>query len=201
MTVEKLKLAIPVVVEGKYDKIRLSSVMEGVIVTTEGFGVFNSRERLALIRRLAEPHGILLLTDSDGAGRVIRSYLTSALPKEKVKQVYVPRIPGKERRKERPSKEGVLGVEGVDSATLRELLAPFAADAPTADVGGMTKADFYAWGLTGREGAAGRRAALCHALRLPEMNAPPLLAAVNLLYTKEEIRRLAAGSDEEGSPE
>ena len=197
----KLKLAIPVVVEGRYDKNRLSSVMEGVIVTTDGFAVFNSKERLALIRRLAEPHGILLLTDSDGGGRVIRSYLTSALPPDKVKQVYIPRVPGKERRKAQPSREGLLGVEGIDTATLQKLLAPFAADAAPAEVGGMTKTDFFEWGLTGCVGASERRAALCARLGLPPMDANPLLAAVNLLYPKDEIRRLAAVRAGDGDPD
>ncbi len=189
---EKLKLALPVVVEGRYDKNRLSSVIDAVIVTTDGFAVFNSAERLALIRRLAEPNGILVLTDSDGGGRVIRSYLTSALPPDKVKNVYIPRVPGKERRKARPSKEGFLGVEGLDTGTLRAVLAPFAGDAATADVGGITKADLYEWGLTGCEGASERRAALCARLDLPPMDATPLLAAVNLLYSKDELRRLVA---------
>ena len=99
MEKEKLHVPYPVIVEGKYDKIRLSGVIDGVILTTAGFGVFNHKEKLALIRKLSEPGGVIVLTDSDGAGKVIRSHITSALPKEKVHHLYIPQIKGKEKRR------------------------------------------------------------------------------------------------------
>ena len=193
MEKEKLHIPYPVIVEGKYDKIRLSGVIDGVILTTAGFGVFNHKETLSLIRRLAEPGGVIVLTDSDGAGKVIRSHITSALPKEKVHHLYIPQIPGKERRKSAPSKEGTLGVEGMDDSLLRELFAPFAADAPVAIArGGITKADLFALSLTGAGGAAERRDRLCARLGLPVGMTPnALLDAVNILYDKDSFTELA----------
>ena len=194
MANEKLHIPYPVIVEGKYDKIRLSGVIDGVILTTAGFGVFNHKEKLALIRKLAEPGGVIVLTDSDGAGKVIRSHITSALPKEKVHHLYIPQIPGKERRKSAPSKEGTLGVEGMDDGLLRDLFAPFAADSPVAIArGGITKADLFALSLTGADGAAARRDRLCTRLGLPVGMTPnALLDAVNILYDKDSFTKLAS---------
>ena len=194
MANEKLHIPYPVIVEGKYDKIRLSGVIDGVILTTAGFGVFNHKEKLALIRKLAEPGGVIVLTDSDGAGKVIRSHITSALPKEKVHHLYIPQIPGKERRKSAPSKEGTLGVEGMDDGLLRDLFAPFAADSPvTIARGGITKADLFALSLTGSDGAAARRDRLCTRLGLPVGMTPnALLDAVNILYDKDSFTELAS---------
>ena len=194
MEKEKLHVPYPVIVEGKYDKIRLSGVIDGVILTTAGFGVFNHKEKLALIRKLSEPGGVIVLTDSDGAGKVIRSHITSALPKEKVHHLYIPQIKGKEKRKSAPSKEGTLGVEGMDDSLLRDLFLPFAADAPVAIArGGITKADLFALSLTGADGAADRRDRLCARLGLPlGMTPNALLDAVNILYSKDSFMELAA---------
>ncbi|MBO5217934.1 MAG: DUF4093 domain-containing protein, partial [Clostridia bacterium] len=126
---EKLKIDIPIAVEGKYDKIKIASIADAQIVVTDGFGVFASDEKAALIRRLAEPRGIIVLTDSDGAGLVIRNYFNSILKKEKIFHLYIPQVAGKERRKKMPSKAGTLGVEGIDADYLRGLLEPFAAGA------------------------------------------------------------------------
>ena len=142
----KLKIALPVIVEGKYDKIKLNSLLDANIITTGGFGIFNSREKKSLIRRLCAG-GVILLCDSDGAGKVIRGYLKSFLPPERVYDLYIPKIAGKERRKRIGSKEGTLGVEGMDAELLRALFAPYATDSLPARTP-ITKADFYAYGLS-----------------------------------------------------
>lgn len=193
MANEKLHIPYPVIVEGKYDKIRLSGVIDGVILTTAGFGVFNHKEKLALIKKLSEPGGVIVLTDSDGAGKVIRSHITSALPKEKVHHLYIPQIKGKERRKSAPSKEGTLGVEGMSDGLLRDLFAPFAADSPVPiRRGGITKADLFALSLTGAVGSADRRDRLCLHAGLPAGMTPnAFLDAVNILYDKAEFLKMA----------
>ena len=189
MAKEKLHVPYPVIVEGKYDKIRLSGVIDGVILTTAGFGVFNHKEKLALIRKLSEPGGVIVLTDSDGAGKVIRSHITSALPKEQVHHLYIPQIKGKERRKSAPSKEGTLGVEGMSDDLLRQLFAPFSADTPVKiPRGGITKADLFALSLTGTNGAADRRDRLCIHRGLPAGMTPgAFLDAINILYDKDSF--------------
>lgn len=193
MAKEKLHIPYPIIVEGKYDKIRLSGVVDGVILTTAGFGVFNHKEKLSLIKKLAEPGGVIVLTDSDGAGRVIRSHITSALPKEKVYHLYIPQIPGKEKRKHAPSKEGTLGVEGMEDSLLRDLLTPFAADVPgNVRRGGITKADLFALSLTGAVGSADRRDRLCLHAGLPAGMTPnAFLDAMNILFDKAEFLKMA----------
>jgi ribonuclease M5 len=199
---ERIRILPPVVVEGKYDKIRLSSLLDAQILTTDGFGIFSRRERLALLRALAAPHGLIVLTDSDGAGKQIRAFLSSAIPSDKLFHIYIPRIPGRERRKSAPSKEGMLGVEGMDDALLRGLFAPFAADAPSRARGGVTKADLYALGLTGVPRAAERRDALAGRLGLPESMTPnAFLGAVNILYARGEFLSLAAATEASNTDE
>ena len=189
--IDKIKLNIPIAVEVKYDKIKLSSIADAQIITTEGFGVFASKEKAALIRRIAEPRGIIVLTDSDGAGLVIRNYFNSILPKEKLFHIYIPKIEGKEKRKKSPSKEGTLGVEGIDAGLLRTLLAPFAAEEPTVRGREVTKSDFFADGLSGGDGSAERRRKLCERLALPDnMSANALLAAVNLLCDYDKYKEM-----------
>jgi len=192
--VDKIPISLPVVVEGKYDKIKLSSVIDATILTTEGFGIFNNQEKRALLRALSK-NGIILLTDSDGAGGVIRSHLQSFLPPDKIYQLYIPQIAGKEKRKKSPSKAGTLGVEGMDAAVLRELFQTFAArrEVRQAQREAVTKADFFADGLTGKPGSAERRRALCTRLSLPgDMTPTALLAAVNLLLDRAEYREAVA---------
>ena len=192
---------IPIVVEGKYDKARLVSMVESVIITTDGFGVFKSPEKRALIRRLAEKNGIFVLTDADGAGLVIRNLLRGCVPKEKITHLYIPAVAGKERRKAAPSKEGLLGVEGIDEQTLTRIFAPFAVDADVSDAvprNPVTKADFFAAGLSGGQGSAERRGKLAEALRLPpHMSANALLEAINLLYSKEDYEAALSSVCEE----
>ena len=151
-----------IVVEGRYDKNAVRQVVEATVVETRGFGVFNDRERLALLRRLAEERGLILLTDSDGAGFVIRNFLKGAIPRERLKQAYIPDVPGKERRKAVPGREGKLGVEGMSPGVLLEALERAGAteEGTPGNRQPITKADFYDLGLTGRPDSAARRAAL-----------------------------------------
>lgn len=182
-----------IVVEGRYDKNALKQVVEATVVETGGFGVFNDRERLALLRRLAAERGLILLTDSDGAGFVIRNFLKGAIPKAQLKQAYIPDIYGKERRKAAPGKEGKLGVEGMPPDILLSALERAGATFED-DVGAekdrtpITKTDLYELGLTGRPESGARRAALLKKLGLPEkMTTNALLEALNILYSREEI--------------
>ena len=184
-----------IVVEGRYDKNALSQVVDATIVTLGGFSVFNDREKLAFLRRLADRQGLIVLTDSDGAGFVIRNYLKGALPAGKVKQAYIPDIHGKERRKRRAGKEGKLGVEGMRPEVLLEALrkagATFEDAAPTEKKQPITKADLVLLGLSGGQDSAARRQALLKKLDLPEhLTANGLLEALNLLYSPEELSAL-----------
>ena len=192
----------PVIVEGKYDKQKLSSILNTTIITTNGFRIFNDREKRALIRRLAEKNGIFVLTDADGAGLVIRNLLRGCVPKEKITHLYIPAVAGKERRKAAPSKEGLLGVEGIDEETLTHIFAPFAVGGENDTLtnrNAVTKADFYEAGLSGGEGSAERRAHLAQILRLPpHMSANALLEAINLLYSKEAYDDALRSIDEKG---
>ena len=186
---EKLHISYPVIVEGKYDRLRLLTVMEGQILTTDGFGLFKKKEKLALFRALAQKTPLIVLTDPDGAGKLIRSHIGSAVPKDRLIPLYVPRIAGKEARKQAPSAEGVLGVEGQESALLRELLSPFADDAAAVTRTPITKADFYEDGLTGSENCTARRAALAESFGLPgDMTPNALLAALSVIATYEEYK-------------
>ena len=194
-----------IVVEGRYDKNALAQVVDAAIVTLEGFSVFNDREKLAFLRRLAEKQGLIILTDSDGAGFVIRNYLKGALPKDKVKHAYIPDVPGKERRKRTPGKEGKLGVEGMKPAVLLEALrragATFSGESRQAESGEepVGKADLFALGLTGGPDSAAKRRDLLRRLELPEhLSANGLLEAVNLLYGREAFFRFCGEQRESG---
>ncbi len=181
-----------IVVEGRYDKNALKQTVEAMVVETRGFGVFNDRERLALLRRLAEQRGLILLTDGDGAGFVIRNFLKGAIPKKQLKHAYIPDMYGKERRKATPGREGKLGVEGMSPEVLLEALeragATFEDGEAIQSRQPITKADFYELGLTGGPDSAARRSELLRKLDLPErMTANALLEAVNLLYSREEL--------------
>ena len=186
-----------IVVEGRYDKNTLSQVVDATVVTLGGFSVFNDREKLAFLRRLAEKQGLIVLTDSDGAGFVIRNYLKGALPKEQVKQAYIPDIQGKERRKRAPGREGKLGVEGMRPDVLLESLRRAGATfldgeaAAAAERAPITKADLFDLGLTGGPDSAAKRQALLKRLDLPEhLTANGMLEALNLLYSREELAEI-----------
>ncbi|MBR5216853.1 MAG: DUF4093 domain-containing protein [Oscillospiraceae bacterium] len=182
------------VVEGRYDKNTLLQVVDATVVETGGFGVFNDKEKLAFLRRLAEKRGLILLTDSDGAGFVIRNYLKGALPKEHIKQAYIPDICGKERRKSKAGKEGLLGVEGMNAEVLLETLrrcgATFEGEASAVPAASITKADMMEKGLVGPNSAQ-KRQELLQKLQLPShMTANALMDALNLLLTREEFDAL-----------
>lgn len=187
----KQRIKEVIVVEGRYDKNILSQVVDATIVETGGFSVFNDREKLAFLRTLAQKRGIILLTDSDGAGFVIRNYLKGALPRDRVKQAYIPDIPGKERRKRKAGKEGKLGVEGMTPEILLQALrrggATFVGEAaPSAPVP-ITKADLLDRGLIG-PGSTQKRQQLLKNLELPEHLTPnALLETLNLLMSREEF--------------
>lgn len=193
---DKPRIKEAIIVEGRYDKNTLSQVVDALILETGGFGVFKDSEKLALFRRMAEKHGLIILTDSDGAGFVIRNHLKGAIDPSLVKHAYIPDRQGKERRKRTPGKEGKLGVEGMRPEVLLDVLrragATFldgdsAADASTP----LTKADLFALGLTGRPDSGARRAALLKQLDLPEhLTANALLDVLSALYSKEELEEV-----------
>ena len=189
MEEKKLKLKYPVIVEGKYDRLRLLSVAEGQILTTDGFGVFKKKEKTALFRALAQKTPLIVLTDSDGAGTLIRSHIGSAVPADRIIPLYTPQIKGVEKRKAAPSAAGFLGVEGQERALLRDLLAPFADDATGTGENPLSKVDFFEDGLTGCDNAAERRNALAAGFGLPaDMTPNALLAALRVIASYEEYK-------------
>ncbi len=178
-----------IVVEGKYDQNTLRQLVDAPVFTTGGFRVMGDRAMLRFLRTVAETRGLVILTDSDGAGFVIRNYLKGALPRGRVLHAYVPDIPGKERRKSAPGKEGKLGVEGMTPEILLEALrragATLEGEAAQAPSSPITKTDLYEWGLTGGPGSRVRRQALLKRLSLPEhMSTNALLEALNILYDR-----------------
>lgn len=187
---EKLRIDFPIIVEGKYDKIKILSVADACVIQTDGFGVFKNSERLALIRQLAKKSKIIVMTDSDGAGKVIRSHITSAIPKDRLIQLYIPQIEGKEKRKPAPSAEGYLGVEGIDADLIRNLLLPFSVGSVDEDFtrDEITKADFFEAGLTGSMDSTQKRDVFAVSVGLPKKMTPnALLSAVNIIMTKKEF--------------
>ncbi len=187
---ERLKISLPIIVEGRYDKSTLAGFADATVITTDGFAVFNNKEKQALIRRLCSD-GAIILTDSDGGGRQIRSFLSGIVPSDKLHNLYIPKIDGKERRKRTPSAAGTLGVEGMSREVLERLLAPFATDAPTQKPSQISKTDFFLDGLSGGENSSAKRAELARLASLPEdMSANALLEAMNLLYGYDGYREL-----------
>ena len=177
-----------IIVEGKYDKNKLSNLVDAVILTTDGFGIFNDAEKREVISRLAEKRGVIILTDSDSAGFLIRNRLKGMLPSERVKHAYIPDICGKERRKSARSKEGLLGVEGMTGEILEKCLLLAGATAGERTDEPLTKADLFEMGLSGGENAAKKREALLKALELPaRLSVNALLPVINALYTRAEI--------------
>lgn len=184
-----------IVVEGRYDKNALSQVVDAVILETSGFGIFKDSQKQKLFRTLAETKGLIVLTDSDGAGFVIRNFIKGCTDPKTVKHAYIPDIYGKERRKSTPSKEGKLGVEGMRPAVLLEALrragASFEGKAPAEAAAPISKADLYALGLSGGANSAEKRKALLRQLDLPErLTADGLLDVLNALMSREEFLRL-----------
>ena len=191
-----VKIREAIVVEGRYDKNTLSQVVDAPIFETNGFGIRKDKARMDLLRRVAEQRGLIVFTDSDGAGFVIRSFLKGAIPAKYLKHAYIPDIPGKERRKSAPGKEGKLGVEGMTPEILLACLKRAGAtilgeDTPTEQP--ITKQDLFDLGLSGGANASEKRKKLMKKLALPEHLSPNgLLQALSLLYTREELTALAA---------
>ena len=185
------KISEVIVVEGRYDKNTLSQIVDATIIETSGFGVFNNKEKQKLLRTLAEKRGLIVLTDSDGAGFVIRNFIKGAVDPKYVKHAYIPELQGKERRKTKASKEGLLGVEGMRPEVIIEALRRAGAtidgekSIPTARI---SKADLYAKGLTGKENSASLRKMLLKKLELPEkLSTDAMLQVLNALYSREEF--------------
>lgn len=189
-----IRIKEAILVEGRYDVNTVRQVVDTVILETGGFRIFNNAEQLQMIRRIAAVRGLIVLTDSDGAGFVIRNYLKGALPKQQVKQAYIPDVLGKESRKRQVSKEGKLGVEGMRPIVIIDALrragATFLDDntASERQAPPIIKADLFAWGLSGGKGSAARRKLLLRKLDLPEhMTANALLEFINAVSTRSEI--------------
>ena len=186
-----VKIREAIVVEGRYDKNTLSQILDATILETSGFGIFKDKQQIDLLRRVAEKRGLIVFTDSDGAGFVIRNHIKSAIPAKYLKHAYTPDIFGKERRKAAPGKEGKLGVEGMDREVILEALrragATFEGESAPTD-GQITKQDMMRVGLSGGKDSSAKRKALMQQLRLPEqLSANAFLQALNLLCTREEF--------------
>ena len=181
-----------IVVEGKHDVIRVHSAVDAVVVPTDGFRIFKDKEKMAMLRRLAQVRGLIVLTDSDSAGGVIRNHLLSCIPADQLRQAYIPPIAGKEKRKPTPSKEGLLGVEGMDAATVLAALERCGAvfedeETPAYASLALTKADWMALGLSGTADSGYRRERLARALGVPTyLSANRLLELVNTTVTADE---------------
>lgn len=188
-----IHISIPIIVEGRYDKAKLANLTDANIIVTDGFGIFNSKEKNALIRRLSA-NGVIILCDSDGAGGVIRSHIKSILKDVPIYNLYTKQIKGKERRKKQGSKEGFLGVEGIADSELTELLETLIKNHPEISDGEkskreeITKADFFALGLSGGDNSSVKRDEIAKMYSLPVgMSANSLLAALNMLTSKDEL--------------
>ena len=177
-----------VIVEGKYDKIKVSSIFDTVIVSTGGFGIFTNEEKQKLIRKLASQRGIIILTDSDRAGFLIRNFICGIVDNKYIKHAYIPQKPGKESRKTAPSKDGFLGVEGIDKDTIVESIKNAATITLTDTGEKITKSDLYSLGFCGRKNSAVLRNKLLEFLDLPiGITANPLISILNALYTPEQF--------------
>lgn len=189
-----ITLEQPVIVEGKYDKIALENVIDALIIPTNGFRIFKDREKCRLIRELAAKHGVIVMTDSDGAGKLIRGYLKQIIGEAEIIQVYLPRVPGKEKRKSHASKEGVLGVEGFSPDELRRALTDcgvFLSEKPRTPA--VTKADLFTAGLSGGQNSREARQRFCAFLGWPDnLTTPGLLDIINRVFTAEEWKQKVA---------
>jgi len=194
-----VKIKEAIVVEGKYDKNTLSQILDAPILETSGFGIFKDKQQMLLLRRIAEKRGLIVFTDSDGAGFVIRNHIKSVIPGKYLKHAYIPDVMGKERRKTTPGKEGKLGVEGMHPAVILEALRRAGAtiDGETEkSESSITKADMVELGLSGGTDSSIRRLAMLKRLNLPEhLSTNAMLQALNLLYTKEEFFRHLAETE------
>jgi ribonuclease M5 len=189
-----IKIKQTVIVEGKYDKIKLENIISANIITTDGFKIYNNLEKQALIKNIAKKTGIIILTDSDSAGRRIRNFIKnfSGDAACEIINIYIPKIFGKEKRKSSPSKENILGVEGTDQKIILEIFEKYgaASDNINKNKRRITKLDFYEDGLSGGPGSAKKRQELCARLNLPALSAGALVEAVNILIDFEEYKKI-----------
>ena len=189
-----VKIKEAIVVEGRYDKNTLSQIVDAPILETSGFGIFKDKQQMALLRKIAQTRGLIVFTDSDGAGFVIRNHIKSAIPGKYLKHAYIPDIPGKEKRKSAPGKEGKLGVEGMSREIILEALRRGGATIlgeEAVQTNAITKQDFMDLGLSGGPDSSAKRLALLKRLDLPEHMSPnAMLQALNLLYSLEELTRI-----------
>lgn len=188
---DKVRIKEAILVEGRYDKNTLSQILDAAILETKGFGIFKDQAQMRLLRQVAQRRGLIVFTDSDGAGLVIRNHIKSAIPAQYLKHAYIPDVMGKERRKASPGKEGKLGVEGMSREVLLQALMRAGAtfeDADDVRGKGITKQDLMALGLSGGANAAQKRRMLLKHLNLPEnLSANAMVQALDLLYTPEEL--------------
>jgi len=184
-----MKIKEVIVVEGKYDKIKLSQIFDTLIITTEGFGIYKNKQKMALLKRLAKENGVIVLTDSDSAGFRIRNYIKQCFGDIPIKQAYIPDVSGKEKRKAKPSAEGFLGVEGIEDKIIIDAVLKAGVNIkPEAEK--ITKADLYSLGLVGAPQSSARRSELAQKLNLPiKISSNALLDVLNTLYTMEEIKK------------
>lgn len=192
-----IKVKEAIVVEGRYDKNTLSQIVDAPIIETSGFGIMHDKTQLSFLRRVAKTRGLIIFTDSDGAGFVIRNFLKSAIPAEYLKHAYIPDIAGKERRKSAPGKEGKLGVEGMTPevivSCLRRAGATIEGECSAAHTSSITKQDLMELGLSGGPDSSKKRQTLLKKLDLPEhMSSNAMLQALNLLYTLDELKELVS---------
>lgn len=189
-----VKIREAILVEGRYDKNTLSQIVDAPILETAGFRIFKDKKQMAYLRRVAEKRGLIVFTDSDGAGFVIRNHVKSAIPAAWLKHAYIPDIPGKEKRKSAPGREGKLGVEGMTPEILLDALRMAGATIEgegNAPSGNITKQDLMELGLSGGSDASARRLALLKKLNMPEhMSTNAMLQALNLLYSLDELKAL-----------
>ncbi len=194
-----IKIDKVIIVEGRYDKIKLSSMIDGIIIETEGFGIFKDKDKQKLIKKLAETKGIVILTDSDSAGFVIRNFITSIVPKEYITNVYIPDIYGKEKRKDSPSKEGKLGVEGISAEILKEAFKKAGIGVSQSESNERKKItlnDFFDDGLTGDTQSKRKRTDLLKKLDLPErMSTKAMLDILNTFITYDEYKKLVESEE------
>lgn len=191
-----------ILVEGRYDKNTISQVVDATIFETSGFGIFNDNAKKIMFQEMAHKNGVIIFTDSDSAGLVIRNYLKNILPKDKIKHAYIPDIKGKEKRKRKDSKEGKLGVEGMPPQIIIECLrragATFENESTASKLNNISKNDFYLWGLTGKPYSAQLRKQLLNALKLPEnLSANSMIEAINMIVNKPEFEELVKQAREE----
>lgn len=189
-----LKIKEAVIVEGKYDKLKLSNFLDTLIIETNGFGIYKDKQKLKFIRKLANDRGIVILTDSDHSGFQIRNYVAAGIPKDKIKHIYIPDIMGREKRKAQPSKEGKLGVEGMSDELLIKLFNDMGISAQKSDpVDPITNFDLFDLGISGTPNAKQNKKKLLKILDLPEfLSANALLSYLNSSMTREEFIRLCS---------